>query len=305
MQILVTGGAGYKGILLVKALLDRGDSVTLLDNFMFGYSSVLHLVGKPKLSVVQLDIRSLTEKAVAKYDAVFHLAGISGMPACAANPHSAETINVAATRKLVSFLHKDQLLINASTTSLYGAAPVECDETIAVEPPSLYAKTKYDAEKIVQSRPNSISLRFATVFGVSPRMRNDVLVNDFTYKAVTDRAIVIFAGHSKRTFIHIHDAIAAYLFALDHAEAMRGGVYNVGREDLNFSKNDIAAAIRKHVPFETIASSLPDFDVRDFLVSFKKIRALGYTTTRTLDDGIPELVKLYGFYRVYVPYNVI
>lgn len=305
MRILVTGGAGYKGVILVKRLLDRGHAVTLLDNFMYGYDSVLHLVPEPNLKTVQLDVRNLEKKHLAEFDTVIHLAGISGMPACAANPHSAQVINVDATRRLVSYLGSGQLLIYASTTSIYGASGGECDEKVPVEPPSLYASTKYEAEKIVQERPNSISLRFATVFGTSPKMRNDLLVNDFTYRAVNDRSLVLFAGHSKRTFMHILDAIEGYLFALDHADAMRGEVFNVGDENLNFSKLDIAKAIRKRVQYEIVDSTLPDRDVRNFLVSFKKIRELGYRTKVSLEDGIEELLKLYSFYKVHSPFNVI
>lgn len=304
-KILVTGGAGYKGVVLVKKLLERGYEVTLLDNFMYGYDSVLHLVTEPNLGIVQLDIRNVDEKLVAEFDVIYHLAGISGMPACAANPHAAEVINVEATRKLVSYLHNDQLLIYASTTSIYGASNIECDESVSVEPPSLYAKTKYEAEQIVLDRQNSISLRFATVFGISPRMRVDLLVNDFAYRAVNNRSLVLFAGHSKRTFMHIQDAIEGYLFALDHADSMRGEIFNVGEEKLNLSKLDIANAIRNHVEFEIIDSSLPDQDVRDFLVSFKRISDLGYSTKFSLDDGIQELLKLYSFYKAYSPFNVI
>ena len=304
-KILVTGGAGYKGVVLVKKLLERGYGVTLLDNFMFGYDSVLHLVAEPNLRIVQLDIRNLDEKLLAEFDAIYHLAGIVGMPACAANPYAAEVINVEATRKLVSCLHKDQLLIYASTTSIYGASDIECNESVPVEPPSLYAKTKYAAEKVVMDRQNSISLRFATVFGTSPRMRVDLLVNDFAYRAVHERAIVLFSGRSKRTFVHILDAIEGYLFALDHADAMRGKIFNVGEEKLNFSKLDIANAIRNYVKFEIIDSSLPDVDVRDFLVTFKRIRDLGFSVKFSLDDGIKELLKLYSFYKSYSPFKVI
>lgn len=305
MKILVTGGAGYKGVILVKKLLERGHLVTLLDNFMYGYDSVLHLVREPDLRIVQLDIRNLDEKSVAEFDVVYHLAGLSGMSACAANPHSAQVINVDATRKLAACLHRDQLLIYASTTSLYGASGIECDETVQVEPASLYAKTKYEAEKTVQGRPNSISLRFATVFGTSPKMRPDLLANDFTYKAVNDRSLVLFAGHSKRTFIHILDAIEGYLFALDHADVMREQIFNVGDENLNFSKIDIANAIRNRVQFEIVDSSLPDLDARNFLVSFRKIRDLGFRTRYSLDDGIQELLKLYSFYKYHSHFTVI
>ena len=305
MKILVTGGAGYKGVVLVKKLLERGHAVTLLDNFMYGYDSVLHLVTEPYLRIIQLDIRNLDAKLLAEFDVIYHLGAISGMPACAANPNAAQVINVDATRNIVASLHPDQLLIYASTTSLYGASGADCDETVAVEPASLYARTKYEAEKIVQERANSVSLRFATVFGTSPKFRPDLLVNDFTYKAVNDRSLVLFGGRSKRTFMHILDAIEGYLFVLDHTEAMRGKVFNVGDENLNFSKLDIAEAIHSHVKFEIVDSSLPDLDVRDFLVSFMSIRDLGFKTRLTLDEGIMDLLRLYSFYKVYSPFNVI
>ncbi len=304
-NILVTGGAGYKGVILAKKLLDQGNAVTILDNFMYGYNSILHLVAEPNLRIIQLDIRNLEEKFLSGFDVIFHLAGISGMPACAANPHSAEMINVLATKKLASFLGKGQLLVYASTTSIYGANGVACNETVPIQPPSLYAKTKYEGEQIVMQRANSIALRFATIFGVSPKMRVDLIVNDFTYKAVHDRSLVLFASRCKRTCMHIRDAINGYLFALEHVDQMRDGVYNVGDETLNYSKLDIADSIGQHVDFEIIDSSLPDLDIRDFLVSFKKAKGLGYKAEYTLDDGISELLKLYGFYHVYSPFNVV
>jgi nucleoside-diphosphate-sugar epimerase len=305
MKILVTGGAGYKGILLSERLLNLGYEVTILDNFMYGYESVLHLLSNKKLDIIKLDIRNITETITKKYDVIFHLAGISGMPACAANPHSAEHINVEATKKLVNLLSDEQIIINASTTSLYGNFNGVADENSDIIPVSLYGKTKWIAEKIVQEKNNSISLRFATVFGLSPKMRNDLLVNDFVYKSVVDRSIIIFAGHSKRTFIHMKDVIDSYIFSLDNFNIMKNDVYNVGDEKLNFSKIDIAKAIKEYVNFELIDSSLPDLDNRDFTISFEKIKKLGYQTKVDLDYGIKELSKLYSFYRYNLPYNII
>jgi nucleoside-diphosphate-sugar epimerase len=305
LNVMITGGAGYKGVILTSLLLDKGYQVTVLDNFMYGFSPILHLVSNENLSVVNKDIRNITLKDVQHFDCIFHLAGISGMPACAANPHSAEVINVKSTERLVSFLRDDQLLIYASTTSFYGSSGDECDETVPVHPVSIYGRTKYEAENLVMQHANSISLRFATIFGASPKMRNDLLMNDFVYKAVNDRSIVIFAGHSKRTFVHIKDAIEGYLFALENAAAMKGGIYNVGDESLNFSKIDIANAIRKYIAYEIVDSTLPDLDTRSFLVSFEKIKALGYTTKLSLDFGLKELLKLYSFYKIYVPFPII
>lgn len=305
MKVLVTGGAGYVGIKLTASLLELGHDVTILDNFMYGYSPVLHLVSNPNLKVVSMDIRNIKEADVATFDAIYHLAGISGVPACASNPHSAEFINVEATRRLVNSMGKNQLLINASTTSFYGASGKAFDETMPVEPISIYGQTKYAAEMIVQQRGNSISLRFATIFGVSSRMRNDLLVNDFVYKALHEKSIILFAGHSKRTFVHIADAVAAYTFVLDNVKAMNGQIFNIGNTHLNFSKKEIAEAIKKYVACEIIDSSIPTNDKRNFLVSFDKIEKLGYSTSRSLDEGICELIKLYKFYIIHSHYSVI
>lgn len=306
MEILITGGAGYKGILLTERLLDMGHKVTILDNFMYGYDSVLHLIKNKNLNIIKLDIRNITQNTIKKYDVIYHLAGISGMPACAANPSSAESINVGATKLLMDYKSKEQIVINASTTSLYG----DFNGNIAFEgskfiPVSIYGKTKYEAEKIVQEKENAISLRFATVFGVSPKMRNDLMVNDFTYRSITERTIVVFCGQSKRTFIHIDDVIDSYVFALENFNKCKNQIYNVGDEKLNFSKIDIANTIKKYVNFELIDSSLPDLDNRNFQVSFEKINSLGFKTKLNLDDGVKDLKSLYDFYRYNLPYNII
>ena len=305
LRILVTGGAGYKGVILVERLLELGHRVSILDNFMYGYGPVLHLVHNSRLQVSKNDVRNLKKRDLSGFDVIYHLAGISGVPACAANPHSAEMINVEATKTLVSLLDKHQLLINASTTSFYGATGKAFDENMPVEPISIYGKTKYEAERIVQMRPRSISLRFATVFGVSAKMRDDLLVNDFVQRAINDKLIVLFAAQSKRTFVHVQDAVSAYLFALDHQSEMVDQVFNVGDPTLNYSKQQIANAIAKRVPCEVTNSTMPSNDKRNFEVSFEKIRTLGYQTEYTLDDGISELIKLYHFYTINQQYRVI
>jgi nucleoside-diphosphate-sugar epimerase len=305
MKILVTGGAGYKGVLLTQELLNRGHEVEIYDNFMYGYGSVLHFLANPMLTIVKKDIRNIESKDVNRFDAIFHLSGISGMPACAANPHSAETINVESTEKLVRLLSKDQMLINASTTSFYGYSDEICDENTKPDPVSIYGKTKYEAEKIVHQKQNSISLRFATVFGVSPKMRNDLMVNDFTYKALYERSVVLFGGDTKRTFIHIKDAVDAYVHTLNNFDVMKDEVYNVGSNDMNFSKFEIASAVKKYVNFEIVNSQLQDLDRRNFEISFEKINNTGFYTKYDLDYGIDELMKLYSFYVQYVPYSVI
>lgn len=300
LNILVTGGAGFKGVMLVESLLKRGCRVTVLDNFESGYQSLLHLVHHPNLRVVQADICNTTPASTAGYDVVFHLAGIVGLAACSSNPRAAHEVNTRATERLVEGLRDEQLLIFASTTSIYGAATSVCDETWPVDPKSIssvYSKTKYEAEGVVLKRGNSIVLRFATVFGVSPRMRMLLLVNEFVYRAINDRAIVVFDGHSKRTFMHIRDAVESYLFALDHADKMRGEIFNVGHERLNLSKLEIAECIRKHQPCEIIQSSQPDIDHRNFTISFDKIQRIGFVPQFSLDDGVRDLVKLFRYYK--------
>jgi nucleoside-diphosphate-sugar epimerase len=306
MKILITGGAGYKGILLTEKLLNLGHKVTILDNFMYGYESILHLIKNKNLEILKFDIRNITESITKNYDVIYHLAGISGMPACASNPSSAESINVTATKSLINYKSKDQILINASTTSIYGNFNGEIAyEDSEIIPVSIYGKTKYESEKIVQDKENTVSLRFATVFGVSSRMRNDLMVNDFVYKAITERTIVIFCGHSKRTFIHIDDVIDSYIFTLENFESTKNQIFNVGDMDLNFSKVDIAKKIKKQIDFELIDSNLPDLDDRNFQVSFKKINKLGFQTKLNLDDGISDLKTLYNFYRYNLPYKII
>ena len=305
MNVLVTGGAGYVGVMLTEALLKKGHFVTIFDNFMYGYDSVLYLIRNDNLRVIKGDIRNDDRSYVDKQDVIYHLAAISGYPACEANPHSAEVINVDATKKIVDYLRNDQILIYASTTSFYGKSGERCDEDSPISPVSLYGITKYEAEKIVMQRSNSVSLRFATIFGVSPRMRIDLLVNDFVYRAITERSLIIFDGYSKRTFLHIKDAVDAYTFTLDNFDRMKGRVFNAGSEKLNYSKFDIANKIREFVDFEIVTSTLADFDVRDFLVSFKRINELGYTPSLTLEYGIKELVKLYSFYRPFSTFKTI
>lgn len=305
MNILITGGAGYKGILLTEALAEAGHEVTVFDNFMYGYDSVIGLMKYPKVEFVQKDIRNVEASDVAGFDAIFHLAGISGYPACEANPNSAHMINEKSTETLVELLSPEQLLVYASTTSFYGDSGGVCTEETPVKPVSMYGITKYNAEVICHRHENTVSLRFATLFGVGPKMRRDLLVNDFTQKAVQERSLVLFDSKSVRTFLHVRDAIAAYLMVLDHVDEMRGNVYNVGSNSLNHSKMDIAQTIREFVEFEVIDSTLPDPDVRNFLINFDKIEALGFEHQWSLKDGIQEMVKLYQFYRPNLPYRVI
>jgi len=296
MKILITGGAGYTGVPLAARLLERGHTVTIVDNFLYGYDSILHLVAHPGLVVVKTDIRNEDRSWLKGQDVIYHLAAISGYPACEANPNSARLINVDATRAVAEALDPEQFLVYASTTSFYGSKGERASEDMAVRPVSLYGATKWEAERIVMDRENSIALRWATVFGVGPRMRAGLLVNDFCEKAVTERAIVLYDADSTRTFMHVSDLVNGYLFALDRLEAMRGDVFNMGSERLNYTKRQIAEHICARQPCDLIDASFGDADVRDFLVSFNKAAALGFDCTVSLEDGVTKLLKLYRFY---------
>jgi len=305
MKVLITGGAGYKGAVLAGRLLNEGHHVSILDNFVYGFDSILHLVNHQNLEIIRQDIRGLTSETLRSCDVIYHLAGLSGYPACEANPHSAQLINVEASRRLAELASPDQQVIYASTTSFYGSSGMVCDEDTPVQPVSLYGMTKYEAEQILMQRSNTISLRFATIFGVSPRMRIDLLVNDFTFRAVNDRCIVLFDSEARRTFVHLQDAIAGYVFALSRRAEMKGQIYNVGGQSLNYSKREIAEHISDATGCTIINSTIDDRDPRHFLVAFEKLTKLGYQTTYTLDDGIRELLKLYRFYNPISTYATI
>ncbi len=304
MKILVTGGAGYKGTVLTRRLLEQGYRVTVADNFMYGYEPVMHLATNKSLTIEKLDIRNGIA-GLKNFDVIFHLAGISGFPACASNPNSAQLINVEASRLLARDLSPGQMLINASTTSLYGKSGKPCDEETAVDPVSTYARTKLAAEEILHEKPNVVSLRFATVFGFSTRMRMDLMINDFVYKAVKEKVIVLFDSFAKRTFIHVDDAADCYLFTMNNFDRMKGGIYNAGGNNLNFSKEEITEKIRQKVEFSVVNSELKDKDLRHFIVNFDKIEKLGYTPAKTVDEGIDELIRVYGFYEYFSHYRTI
>jgi len=304
MKILVTGGAGYKGVKLVAKLLSKGYDVTLLDNFMYGFEPVLHLAQNENLTILKQDIRNGIDN-ITQFDIVFHLAAISGYPACAANPASAQLINVEATGKLSGSLSKKQMIIYASTTSFYGASGEPCNEETPIDSVSHYGGTKYKAETLLGARENFIGLRFATIFGFSPKMRMDLMVNDFVYKALKEGVIVLFDSYAKRTFIHIDDAVDAYIFAMENRDKMKGNIFNVGGNHLNLSKLEIATAIQSHIDFKIVDSDVKDKDVRHFVVSFDKIKGIGFVPKKSLDDGISEMLRIFKFYDYYVHYKTI
>lgn len=304
MKILITGGAGYKGIVLTTKLLEKGYHVTILDNFMYGYDPVLHLVKNRNLTIIKADVRNKI-KNLSEFDFIYHLAGISGYPACSANPHSAHLINVQATRNILRGLSKDQRIVYASTTSFYGRSGEPCNEDTPITPFSVYANTKYLAEQITMEKENAVALRFATIFGFSPKMRIDLMVNDFTYKAVKEGVLVLFDSFAKRTFMHVEDAADCYIMTMEKFDRMKGNVFNAGGNHLNYSKLEIANFIKQKVDFKIIDSQMQDKDLRHFMVNYDKIEKLGFTPKVSVEDGIEELLKIYAFYEYYSHFKTI
>jgi nucleoside-diphosphate-sugar epimerase len=304
-RILVTGGAGYIGTLLVPDLLARGYAVTIFDSFVFGAEPILGFSRHPNLSLVEGDVRDADAvgRAVRGHDWVLHLAAVVGYPSCAADPIRARTTNVDGTRNVVAACQPGQRLIFASTGSTYGKVEGIATEETAPAPLTLYGTTKREGEVIVQgsSVPHTI-LRFATVFGSSPRMRLDLLINDFVYQAIHTRQLVLFEGHFSRTFLHSTDTAAVYPLAMDRFEEMVGNVYNVGDNSLNYTKRDVAHRIRQQVDFYLHEADVgTDPDQRDYQVDYSRIAALGFRAKVSLDDGIAELVKVLRVLRVNNP----
>jgi nucleoside-diphosphate-sugar epimerase len=303
MKILITGGAGYLGSILVPTLLADGHVVTVLDNFMFDQASLLECCRYDSFDVVRGDCRdeSLMRKLLAGAEVIIPLAALVGAPLCKNDAVGAQTINSDAVRMLSRLASREQWMLMPTTNSGYGVGEPgkHCTEETPLRPISLYGVTKVEAEEAVLSRENSVSFRLATVFGMAPRMRLDLLVNDFVYRAVHDRAVVIFEGHFKRNFIHIRDVARAFQHALAHFETMRGKAYNVGLEEANLSKLELCAEIRKQVPsFVYLEAPIgEDPDKRDYIVSNARILATGYAPEWTLERGIRELIKGYRIIR--------
>jgi nucleoside-diphosphate-sugar epimerase len=309
-SILVTGGAGYLGSILVPELLTAGHRVTVLDNFMYLQNSLAHVCANPKFDVVKGDARSADtlKPLVAKADAVMPLAALVGAPLCSRDPIAATTTNRDAIATLSKMMSREQRIVMPITNSGYGVGEAGkfCTEDSPLRPVSLYGRDKVEAEKIVLDRENSISLRLATVFGMAPRMRIDLLVNDFVYRAVYDRFVVLFEAHFKRNYIHIRDVARAFMHAMDNFDAMKCRPYNVGLSDANISKAELCERIKAHIPsFQYLEAPVgEDPDKRDYIVSNSRIEATGFQPMHGLDDGIRELIKGFTMIRNSIYSNV-
>jgi nucleoside-diphosphate-sugar epimerase len=302
-KVLITGGAGYLGSVLSEHLLQAGHSVVVLDSLLFSQMSLFHLCANPRFDFVFGDVRdeALLKSRVKDADVIIPLACIVGAPACDRDPISARSVNLEAIKLLNRLRSKEQLVVYPTTNSGYGTktGDVHCTEETPLDPISLYGQTKVDAEKELLDSPNAISLRLATVFGLSPRMRLDLLVNHFVYAAVTDRYIVIFEKHFKRNYVHIRDVADCFIHCISHAEQMVGRPYNCGLDAANLSKEELALKIKQYVPdfFIHFAEVGQDPDKRNYIVSNQRLREAGFEARRTLDDGIQELIKGYRMLR--------
>jgi len=300
MNVLVTGGAGYLGSIIVPELLSRGYEVTVIDNFMYRQTSLLDCCFSPKLNIIRGDARDmdLIRKHLKDADWIFPLACLTGAPLCARMPLEAQSINYDAVKATSDMKSSAQRLIFPTTNSGYGIGEsgVFCTEETPLNPISLYGRLKVQLERELLACDNCMTLRLATVFGASPRMRIDLLVNDFTYRAVYDGFIVLYQAHFMRNYIHVRDVARAFIHGMDHFDQMKNQPYNVGLSDANLSKWELCGEIKKIIPgfYYVEAEVGEDPDKRDYIVSNEKIEATGYRPHHSITDGIRELVNAYA-----------
>ena len=305
MKVLITGGAGYVGTSLIPQLLNKGYKVRVLDNLMCGGDQLLPFFRNVNFEFQKGDIRKIEDikEGIKGVDVIIHLAAIVGYPACRKSPKLAEEVNVNGTINLISASSKDQLILFASTSSTYGALEDVCTETSLLNPLSLYGQTKCRAEKLLMDRGNTIIYRFATAFGVSPRLRLDLLINDFAYKAFTEGYLVVYEKNFMRTFVHVFDMGRSFLFGIENSDKLRNEVFNIGSENMVYSKEDICEIIKKHIKvYVHYAEVGEDADKRNYVVSYKKISDLGFKTLISIDEGLDELIRAFQVVQVYNKY---
>lgn len=300
MKILVTGGCGYVGSQLIPMLLDEGHKVTCLDNLKYGGLGIINCFNNPNFFFVKGDARdsNLVSNLLVESDVVIHLAAIVGLPACARDTRLAEEVNLESTKIFLEKMSSEQMFMFGSTGSNYGASALIVNESSPLNPLSVYAQTKTAAEKLVLERHNSVAFRFATAFGISARMRLDLLINDLTNKALRDGYFVVYEPDFNRTFIHVDDLASTFLFGIKHFSLMKNDVFNIGDESMNATKRQVADLIAKKtgaiVEYKDFDK---DEDKRDYEIDFSKVRELGFKCSKTLEEGIDQLVKAYPVYR--------
>ena len=307
MKVLITGGAGYIGTSLTPLLLNKGYHVKVIDNLSFGGEALIPFFSYPNYSFQKGDIRDVSsmKQALDGIDCIIHLAGIVGYPACRKYPKESREINLDANRLLLDLASKEQLILYASTGSTYGELIGElCTETTPLNPLTDYGKQKMEAEEMIMNRGNAVSFRFATAYGVSPRLRLDLLINDFTFKAVKDKTLIVYEKHFMRTFIHVRDMARSFLFALEHFDTMKDEVYNVGDNAQNFSKEKICFMIREKIEYYLHFAEIgKDLDQRNYMVSYKKISDLGFQCNTSVSEGIDELLKVAEVVEIKSPFS--
>ncbi len=303
MKVLVTGGAGYIGSTLVPLLLREGYKVTVVDNMMYGQTSLFDVCWHPELNIVRGDVRDekLLRPLIAAHDVLIPLACYTGAPACAKDPLAAVAVGQTAVADMYKMKSKSQLMIYPCTNSGYGIGKgaQECDEDSPLQPITLYGRLKVEAESVLLQGGEAVTFRLATVFGASSRMRLDLLVNDFTYRAVVDRFVVLFEPHFKRNYLHVRDAAGVFLHTIKNYAGMKGRPYNVGLSDANISKMQLCESIQKFIPgFQFPVSEIgEDPDKRDYVISNRRVEATGFKTQHSLQGGIQELIKCYQVMR--------
>ena len=302
-NVLITGGAGYIGSILTPVLLREGYQVTVLDNFLFNQTSLLDHCSNPDLKIIRGDICNAKEmKALLPhFDVIIPLAALVGAPACSVNLGLTNLVNYEAQINIVENTSAEQMVLFPNTNSGYGIAVNDeyCDENSPLNPISEYGITKCKVEEAFLEKGNAITFRLATVFGMSPRMRMDLLVNDFVYRAYKEKSIVLFEEHFRRNFIHVQDVAKAFLFGIDNFSSMKGEPYNLGLSSANLTKRQLAEKIKEYIPeFHIVSAEVgEDPDKRDYLVSNKKLESKGWSPDHTLDGGILELIKGYQVIR--------
>lgn len=307
-KIFITGGAGYIGTTLIPLLLNRNYHVTVYDSLMFNNGDkLLPYITNTNFTFIAGDVRDAESvaKHIKGHDIVIHLAALVGFPICREKgEEESHNVNVIGTQNVINALSEDQYLLFGSTGSNYGEVLDVCTEETPLNPLSVYGKTKTAAEQLVAKRDNSTAFRFATAFGVSPRLRLDLLVNDLTYKSLTEGYAVIYESHFMRTFIHVRDIARVFLFAIDNHEQMKNNVYNVGSNNMNFSKKDVCEVIKSKISdsYFNYADVGQDADKRNYIVSYEKINDLGFDTTISLETGIDELIKTIPLIKMSNPY---
>lgn len=296
-KVLITGGAGYLGSVLTEVLLNKGYQVTILDSLLYKQTSVAPFSFNKNFKFVLGDVRDklLLKSLVETHDVIIPLAAIVGMPACKANPELTIQVNYEQVKNITEWVTKNQMVLIPNTNSQYGSSTEIITEDSPFKPLSLYAETKCDAEKAVLNSGNGIALRLATVFGMSYRMRMDLLVQDFVYKAVNDGYLVLFESHFTRNYIHIRDIANTFLFMIENYDKCNNNAFNVGLTEANCTKLELAQTIQKFIPDLVIVQNefKQDFDQRNYMVSNAKLESKGWKPQFTLEDGIQELIQGY------------